>query len=123
VEAIHVDAENDALYILDATNIDQFDSTPTVYTSAGELTWKSGILKAPYPMNLGAARIVATGTVALTIWNDEGDAIVSARSVTSDEVIRLPGGYLSDWFEIQVVSDNTIEAVHVAETVAELFQG
>lgn len=124
VEATFVDTEADILYVLDATNIETFDATPNNYTGAGAFTWQSGRVVAPYPINLGAARIIATSyPVTLNIWDDTGTNIVVNRSVTSDEAIRLPKGSLSDWFEIQVSNDDVVEMVHVAETVDELFQG
>jgi hypothetical protein len=86
-------------------------------------TWKSGKLVAPYPMNLGAGRIVADSyPVTLSVWNDEGDQVVS-KEVTGNETFRLPGGYLSDWFELQVSNDDVVAMLHVAETVEELLQG
>jgi hypothetical protein len=105
--------------VVQAEFISSWDTGPTNMLT----TWKSGKLVAPYPMNLGAGRLVADSyPVTLTIWNDEGDQVAS-KEVNSDEVFRLPGGYLSDWFELQVANDDVVSMLHVAETVEELLQG
>jgi hypothetical protein len=107
--------------VLSASDISSFD---TDTGTKRDMTWKSGILKAPYPMNLGAARIVAESyPVTLNVWNDQGDLVVTDRSVTSSEVIRLPGGYVSNWFEIQVEGDDAIDMVHLGETIQDLREG
>lgn len=86
-------------------------------------TWKSGRIVCDYPCNLGAARVVAESyPVTLVLWNDQGDQVTS-RTVSSDDVIRLPSGYLTSWFEVEVVSDDKVYTVHVAETVEELLPG
>jgi hypothetical protein len=101
-------------------NIRSWDTASSLLTA----TWKSGKIVAPYPINLGAARIIAdTYPVTLNIWDQEGTNVVTDRSVTSDEVIRLPGGYISAWFEIQVSNDDGISMVHVGETVEDVLQG
>lgn len=87
--------------------------------------WKSGRVPCPYPLNLGAARVIADSyaDITLEIWNDRGN-LVTTRAITSDEVIRLPGGYLTSWFEIRLTSDSDIIRVaQIAETVGELLQG
>jgi hypothetical protein len=99
--------------------ISEWDGSATART----FTWKSGKLRSPYPMNLGAARIEAPSyPVTLDIWAG-GAQVVTARSVTDDEVIRLPDGYLEDEFEIQIQGDDAVDMVHVAETVEELLRG
>jgi len=59
----------------------------------------------------------------LNVWDQEGTNVVTDRLVTSDEVFRLPGGYLSGEYEIQVATTGIVELVHLAETVEELLQG
>jgi len=87
------------------------------------LMWKSGRTVCEYPLNLGAARVIAGQyPVTLKLWNDRG-TLVTTRAVTSSEVIRLPGGYLTSWFEVQVESTGEVHAVHLAETVEELLRG
>lgn len=92
-------------------------------TKSTAFTWKTGKLRAPYPMNLGACRIdAASYPVTLNIWNDQGTNVVVDRSVTDGKVIRLPGGYLSDWFEVQISNDDVVDSVYLAETVEELLE-
>lgn len=120
-----LDAESDKLYLL----IDG-GSTRAVWewdANAGSpltATWKSSRFVCDYPCNIGAARIVAeTYPVTLSLYNDRGTTVVSSRSVTSSAPIRLPGGYLTDWFELQVAATGKVYTVHVAETLEELELG
>jgi hypothetical protein len=87
------------------------------------LVWRSGRVRCAYPLNLGAARVHADAyPVTFRLYNDQGD-LVTTRTITSDEVIRLPGGYLTSWFEVELEGAVAVNTVHVAETVRELLQG
>lgn len=87
------------------------------------MTWKSGRVRCQYPLNLGAARVHSDAyPVTFRLYNDQGD-LVTTRTVTSDEVFRLPTGYLTTWFEVEIEGTKAVNTVHVAETVAELLQG
>lgn len=120
ITAGYLEPEDDTLYLAIGAAIESWDTNATKQV----LTWKSGFLIAPHPLNLGAGRIVADSyPVTLDIWGDKGTKVVNALSVTSNEVFRLPAGYLSERFEIQVSNDDNITLAHFAETVEELLEG
>lgn len=123
--SLFLDAEEDKLYILR-----ELDTTRAIYAwdvdeeTPVEMVWKSGRLVLEYPANMTVARIVAdTYPVTFSLWNDQGTQVVTDRVVNSSEIFRLPGGYLTDWIEMEVGATGRVHTVHVAETVEELELG
>jgi hypothetical protein len=99
--------------------ISEWDAAATQLTA----TWKSGRVVCPHPMNPSAARVLAEEyPVTFILYNDQGD-LVTTRTVTTPEVFRLPGGYLTDWFEVEVQTDTEVTSIQIAETVGELLAG
>ncbi len=84
--------------------------------------WKSGQLRADYPFNLGVARVVAdTYPLTFKLYNE--GALKRVITVNDDDMFRLPGGFVGDYAEVEVVHTGTIRAVYVAETADELKDG
>lgn len=102
-------------------------------------TWKSKVLKVQDPANLGAARVIADYAVqsirwgqAATRWGDLSirwgavnpvtfrmwvdKELIFTTLVSDDKVFRLPAGYRSDTFEVEVEGNIRIRSVHLAET-------
>lgn len=123
VVAGHLSAEDDTLYLVFASDVNLYEWNAHASNKL-TTTWKSGKILCEHPLNLGAARIHAETYVSLTfkLYNDRG-TLVTTRTITSDEVIRLPSGYITSWFEIQIESTDVVNVVHVAETVEELLKG
>lgn len=122
VVAGYLSPDDDELFVVveGDTAIYQWDGD-----TASNLTslWLSGKMVCPYPLNLSAARVVADAyPVTFNLYDDRGNQ-VTTRTVSSDEVFRLPGGYLTNWFEVEVEGTEIVRTVHVAETVDELLQG
>lgn len=120
----YLDSELDELQTADSedTDVYQWEGDPETKMIG---VWKSGKIVCPYPLNLGAARIVADSydaAMTLSVYNDQGD-LVTTRTITSDEVIRLPSGYLTNFFEVELTASEVVRTVHVAETVDELLRG
>jgi hypothetical protein len=110
-----------------------------------DYTWKSKVLVLPDFTNLGAARVIADykdfppilvwGETELT-WGD-ADVIwfpdvpirftlyvdkepIFTVDCTDDKVFRLPAGYKSDTFEVGVVGNIRLRAIHMGSTPTEL---
>ena len=97
-----------------------------------DFTWRSKRFHLPRQANFGAAKVQAksypVGFSLLSIEKDEADQDEDQAverytgMVTSKHPFRLPSGYTSDEFQIELRGDTIIEAVYVAETLRELNQ-
>jgi hypothetical protein len=134
------DNETNNLYTAVGTNGDiyQWDNL-----SAQNMTmrWKSKVFITDAPMNLGAARIVADydGTSSSSNWEDidinwenynqQWDAgrpitfnlyinkqLIFTTTRNDSGIFRLPAGYKSDTFEVEIYSAVRVRAIHIAET-------
>lgn len=134
------DNETNNLYTAVGTNGDiyQWDNP-----SAQGMTmrWKSKVFITNAPMNLGAARVVADydGIISSSIWenidinweayNQNWDAgrpitfnlyinkqLIFTTDRNDSGIFRLPTGYKSDTFEVEVYSAVRVRAIHIAET-------
>ncbi len=110
-----------------------------------EMQWKSKVLITPEFINLGAARVVADyATVATPYvwdsaavnWNlatqiwDIDDPITFnlyvnkqlffTRACIDSDVFRLPAGYKSDTFELELLSTIRVRAIHIGDTPTSL---
>lgn len=88
-----------------------------------ELTWRSGDLVLPYPLNLAAGRVLADDYPATFKLYDKAGTLRATRTVNNDGVFRLPGGYVTDTVSVEVTGTSVVRLIHVAETVEELYQG
>jgi len=103
-------------------------------------TWKSKVIVAANPLNIGAAKVVADYTANTTAkwdavtddWEDttirwDGDDEVTFRlyvdkalkfttSLSSSKTFRLPSGYKSDTFEVEIESVVRVRSIHLADT-------
>lgn len=81
--------------------------------------WKSKVMVTPDYKNFGAARIMADFTagksITFRLYADKG--LVFSTQVTDNKPFRLPTGYRSDTYEIEVLSDIRVRSIHMAETV------
>jgi hypothetical protein len=101
--------------------------------------WKSKTIVTKDYINLGAARVVADYVDTTTVWEDTDEVwevstelwnaaddivfrlyvnkqLIFTRNVTDSEVFRLPTGYKSDTFEVEVESDLRVRAIHLGNT-------
>jgi hypothetical protein len=103
-------------------------------------TWKSKVIVSKNPLNVGAGRVVADYTANTTAnwdnitddWEDttirwDGDDEVTFRlyvdkalkfttSLSSNKTFRLPSGYKSDTFEVEIESVVRVRSIHLADT-------
>jgi len=118
------DVKNDVLYFTDSTAIYEWEGDGT---SQQSYTWKSGKTRMPAPVNMGAAIVEAlTYTdVVFRLYAEIDSAMVlkHTQTVADGEPFRLPGGYLSNIYEIELTGTDVVTRVSVAETVTELSEG
>ena len=103
-------------------------------------TWKSKTIVTKNPLNLGAARVVADYTANTTAnwdavtadWEDTtirwdganevtfklyvNKTLKHTTSLSSSKTFRLPSGYKSDTFEVELESVVRVRAIHLADT-------
>jgi hypothetical protein len=110
-----------------------------------DYTWKSKVFVSQEPFNMGAARVVAdyTGVTVSPVWS-EWDSTWITADVTWDvvepvtfklyanrslvltttradsDVFRLPAGYKTDTYEVEISGTVRVRAVHLGETPTSL---
>lgn len=116
------DIESDTLYFTDGLNIYEWDAD---LANNQTYTWRSGVIRLPSPVNLGAALIEADdyGTSDITFRLYADGALIHTEVVADDEPFRLPGGYLSNLYEIEIEATLPVTRASVAESVFELREG
>jgi len=108
---------DDTLYLVDENNeIMKWagDSTKEEYT------WKSKVYRTPYPVNFGAAQIIAEGyPIKFSLIVDDVEKITE-REIDSSRGFRLPAGFTGRDWQVSVVGSHTISAIRVSDTLSEL---
>jgi len=121
--AVYLKRETGTLYIADLDTIYEWEGAGTDMTA----TWRSGVIRLPRKVNLGAVLIEAE-TYANTIFKlfadiDGATTLIVSFNVTDGEPVRLPGGYLSNLFQIEIVTTDRVNSVSVAESIFDLAAG
>tara|TARA_R110000744_G_scaffold116768_1_gene218329 strand:- start:3116 stop:5536 length:2421 start_codon:yes stop_codon:yes gene_type:complete len=133
------DVLTNILYYVDGTDGDIYrwdDSSQPL----SNYTWKSKTLITKEPLNLGAAKVVADYTVNTTAaWDAVADdwedttirwdganevtfklyvdkALKFTTSLSNSKTFRLPSGYKSDTFEVELESVVRVRSIHLADT-------
>jgi hypothetical protein len=101
--------------------------------------WKSKVITTKDYLNLGAARVVADYTTTTILWNNAttnwetttslwsgvdpitfklyaNKSLVYETTLVNSEIFRLPTGYRTDTYEVEVMGNLRIRSVHLAET-------
>ena len=127
---------------VDADAINAFNTTvPTTNAAIWALSQELGSLNGPTDYTDGAVSVHNRGelnsmplngdgqtanlktvpagyTLDFQLWQDK--TLLFTKSVTDDEIFRLPSGYKSDTFEVSVSGHARVRAIHLAETPHEL---
>lgn len=118
------DKRTDTLYFTDGLNIYEWGGDAV---NRQEYTWRSGQIRLPSPVNLGAAIVEApdyTGSGENITFRLYADGELKHTEVVADEEpFRLPGGYLSNLYEVEIVSTLPVTRLSVAESIFELLEG
>jgi hypothetical protein len=139
VDAVYVDDQQDALYVLDGVSIKKWDAG-----SALNVTFKSKIYQFPKPVNafallqvqadaypvtvcVDAVGVPAADVVAVMAVNNlftapAASALRYSVTVASNAPVRLPGGYMADKYQVQAVGSVAIQSLVIAHSMAEMAQ-
>lgn len=120
----YLDIETDTLYFTDGSAIYAWEGNGA---SLQTYTWKSGKVRLPKKLNLGAAIVEAEtyNDVVFKLWADVNGTMVLklTHTVADAEPFRLPGGYQSNIYEVQLVGTDIVSRFSVAENIWELAEG
>jgi len=118
---VFLDIENDVLFFTDGSTIFQWEggSASQIYT------WRSAKLRMPKLTNLGAALVEANSysSVGITFRLFADGVLKHTQVVRDGEPFRLPGGYLSNIYEIELVGTDVVTGVSIAENIFDLAAG
>lgn len=115
--AAYNDAVNGKIYMTigsvgDICEWDNPTGTPKV------IQWKSKVFTTQDYNNIGAARVLAdydsATQVVFRLWAN--GTLVFSNPVYDEEIFRLPRGYRSDTFEVEVAGDTRIKSIHLGQT-------
>lgn len=134
------DSIDNALYVIVGATGDVYRWDDINQPSLTQI-WKSKVYKTDTPLNLGAARVIADYPPGYDqlVWGTadlQWDAATSTwyvnspitfrlyvdkelrytKSVAGEEIFRLPAGYKSDTFEVEVEGNIRVRAVHLGQT-------
>ena len=113
--ACHVDDLADALYVLNGTSVQKWESGAALTASFDSRTER---LSRPESMAWG--QVVASAyPVTLSVWSD-GVAVVSALSVANGKPFRLPRGFRGSEWKIRIATAGAVQAVALAGSIQEL---
>jgi len=121
---VYLDIETDTLYLTDLTNIIEWEGDAA---SNMTYTWRSGRLRAAKKINLGGLMVEADSydslIVKLYAMLDNTLTLITTLTITSDEPVRIPGGYLSNLYEIEVVSTDRVTGITLGQSIFDLASG
>lgn len=116
VDAVHVDALQDALFVLDGVNIKKWDAGDAL-----TVTFKSKVFHQTKPVpGFACAEVVGSYPATFKLYAD--GVLKHTQTVTSANPFRLPGGYHGQDFQIEVSTTGAIQGVAVAHSMRELAQ-
>ncbi len=115
-DAVHVDALQDALFILDGVNIKKWDAGAALTT-----TFRSKVFHQPRPVPaFGCAEVVGSYPCTFRLYAD--GVLKHTQTVANASPFRLPSGYHGQDFQIEVATTGDIQLVAMAHTMQELAQ-
>lgn len=112
---MHFDELRDHLYVLDGTSVKKWDAGNST------LTYRvvSKIWKQQYPVNYGAAEVIATAyPVTFKLYAD--GTLKHTETVASRSPFRLPAGFRAFDYQIELEGTAPIQGVALASTMQEL---
>lgn len=116
---VFLDIENDVLYFTDASDVYEWEGS----ASGRTYTWRSGKLRFPKLINLGAALVEANSYTDITFRLYADGVLKHTKVVQDGKPFRLPGGYLSNIYEVEIVGVDRVTGASVAENIFELAAG
>jgi hypothetical protein len=122
--AVYSNIEADEMYLSDLSNILEWAGNSATQQLA---TWKSGYVRLPRPMNMGAvvvqAESYAQTTFKLYASLSGTMTLITSIGITSNDPIRLPGGYVSSLYQIELITSDRITSISVGESIFDVTEG
>lgn len=117
VDALYLDDLQDALYVLDGANVQKWDAGASLTA-----TFKSKLQRLPRPVAGFACAEVRADAYPVT-FKLYGDGVLKhTQSVASAAPFRLPGGYMAQDWQAEIVTTQAVQGVAVAHSMQELAQ-
>ena len=120
---LYLDIETDKLYLTDLSNIIQWEGDTANMT----YTWRSGRVRLPKKVNLGACMVEADSynSIVLKLYGmiEETMTLLASRTISDSEPMRLPGGQTSNLYEVEIISSDRITAISFGQSVFDLAAG
>ncbi|MEI6599906.1 MAG: hypothetical protein WCN21_05505 [Comamonadaceae bacterium] len=116
-DALYQDDLQDALFVLDGSNVQKWDSG-----ASKTVSFTSKLFRSPKPtVGFACAQVVAE-SYPLTFKLYADTVLRHTQTVASREPFRLPGGYYGTDFQIQVETTGAVQGVALAHSMRELAQ-
>lgn len=115
-----LDIEDDALYFTDTVNIYKWEGN-TALTQT--YTWRSGKIRLSSKVNLGAVLVEAASYDFIIFKLYADGVLITSLQILDGDPVRLPGGYLSNIYEVEVTSTDNVNGISVAQNIFELAAG
>jgi len=119
VTAAFNDLQRDGLYLAGDGNISRWDDNDASFLP---YTWKSKIFETPKHLNFAWAQVLVTDNLPVTLKVYADKVLKFTHAVTDDKPFRLPSGFKSKYWEVQLEGTGSVRAVHLAESYKELQQ-
>jgi hypothetical protein len=121
---VYLDIETDTLYLTDLTNIIEWEGDAVNNMT---YTWRSGRLRSAKKINLGGLMVEADSYTSLIVklyaMLDNTLTLITTLTITDDEPVRIPGGYLSNLYEIEVISTDRVTSITLGQSIFDLASG
>ena len=116
-DAVYVDDLQDALFVLNGTQVRKWDAGAPLTTTA-----RSKLHRLPKPTPAFACAEVRADAYPVGFKLYADGALKHTQSVTSVSPFRLPGGYYAQDIQIEIVTDKPVQAVALAHSMQELAE-
>ena len=114
VTAGYTDHRSDTLYVARAGNIERFNAGSSL-----TYRWRSKVFRLGSPGNFGFAAVNAQSyPVTMRVYAD--GVLRHTQTVTNDMAFRLPGGFLSRDWQVELEGTNPIQRARLATSIMEL---
>jgi hypothetical protein len=110
------DKLQDALYVLDGTNVKKWEGSSSQMTA----TFKSKAFRCPRPMNMSHLEVIADAyPVTVKVFAD--GALTETRTITSQSPVTLKAGFLATDWQVEVATAvGGVQGVAIATSIDEL---
>lgn len=119
VTAAFNDLQRDGLYLAGDGNISRWDDHASTYLT---YTWKSKKFEAPKQLNFAWAQVLVTDSLPVTFKVYADGTLKHTQTITSSTPFRLPSGFKSKFWEVELVGTGAVRGVLLAEFIKELQQ-